>query len=109
MTIRRLAQTSVVGLTTHKSRSLLTILGIVIGITAIILIMSLGEGATNLILGQIQSIGAKIIAIVPGRQPKGPTDILATFTDSLKQRDFEALRNRSNVPHALREDLRRIS
>ena len=100
MTIRRLAQTSVVGLTTHKSRSLLTFLGIVIGITAIILIMSLGEGATNLILGQIQSIGAKIIAIVPGRQPKGPTDILATFTDSLKQRDFEALRNRSNVPHA---------
>lgn len=99
MTFKHSVKTAIGGLKTHKSRSALTILGIVIGITAIILVMSLGEGAQNLILGQIQSIGAKTIAVVPGKQPKGPADIIATFTDSLKEKDLEALRKKSNVPH----------
>jgi putative ABC transport system permease protein len=81
-------------------RSLLTILGIVIGITAIILIASLGQGAQNLILGEIQGIGAKTIGVVPGRQPKGLSDFASTFTDSLKPRDYEALKKKENVPHA---------
>lgn len=95
-------KTSVSGLTTHKSRSLLTILGIVIGVAAIIIIMSLGQGAENLILGQLQSFGSKVIAIIPGREPKGPADIMATFTDSLKDRDLKSLSNKNNVPHAAR-------
>ncbi len=100
MTVRHLLRVSGTGLLVHKSRSFLTVLGIVIGIAAIILVMSLGQGAKNLILGQIRSIGAKVIAIVPGREPRGPTDLLATFTDSLKAGDLEILRNRNNVPHA---------
>jgi len=99
MTLRHSFQTALTGLRTHKSRSALTILGIVIGITAIILVMSLGEGAQKLILGQIQSIGAKTIAVLPGRQPKGPTDIIATFTDSLRQKDLVALERKSNAPY----------
>jgi len=93
-------KTAVVGLKTHKSRSLLTILGIVIGITSIILVLSLGQGAQNLILSEIQSIGPKMISIMPGRQPKGVTDIFSIFADSLKQNDLEALSNKGNVPHA---------
>lgn len=93
--------TAVKGLKTHKSRSALTILGIVIGVTAIMLVMSLGEGAQNLILNQIRGIGSKTIAIVPGRQPKGPTDVIQTFSDSLKERDLESLRRRENVPDAV--------
>lgn len=87
------------GLKTNRSRSALTILGIVIGITAIMMVMSLGEGAQNLILGQIQSIGSKTIAVVPGRQPKGIMDSLSVFTDSLKERDLTALEKKENVPH----------
>lgn len=100
MNLRQLGKTSLTGLGTNKSRSFLTILGIVIGITAIIIVMSLGQGAQNLILGQIQSIGSRVIAIVPGRQPTGPTDFISMFTDSLKGRDLVALQNKSNVPHA---------
>jgi putative ABC transport system permease protein len=93
-------KTSFAGLRTHKSRSLLTILGIVIGITAIILVMSLGQGAQNLILSQIRGqVGSSVIEIAPGRQPKGPTDFLSMFSDSLKQKDVEALMKKSNVPH----------
>ncbi len=96
----KLFPTAIVGLSTHKSRSLLTILGIVIGITAIILVMSLGEGARGLILGQIQSIGSKVIVVIPGREPSGPSGFLSTFTDSLKEHDVDSLRDRRNVPGA---------
>src|SRR3989344_5097466 len=94
------AKIAFAGLKTNKTRSALTILGIVIGVTAIIMVVSLGQGAKNLILGQIEGIGARTIGIIPGRQPKGPTDILATLTASLKERDFAALGRKENVPHA---------
>ena len=100
MTITYTLKSAITGLKSHKSRSILTILGIIIGITAIILVMSLGQGAQNLILGQIQSIGPKLIAVVPGRQPKGPTDIFSIFADSIKQKDLEAIQKKANVPHA---------
>ncbi len=94
--------TAIGGLRTNKARSILTILGIVIGIMAIIIIVSLGQGAQNLILGQIQSIGAKTIAVVPGRETSGPSDFLSVFADSLKERDLQSLERPSNVPYATR-------
>src|SRR3990167_2868090 len=89
------------GLKTNKTRSALTILGIVIGITAIIMVMSLGQGAQNLILGQIEGLGSKTLVIIPGREPSGPTDpsvVETLLSDSLKERDLKALQKKENVP-----------
>ena len=93
-------KTAVSGLKTHKSRSALTITGIVIGISSIIVIMSLGQGAKNLIVGQIQGLGAKTIAILPGKEPTGFSDLSVLFSDSLKQRELDALKQKTNVPNA---------
>ncbi len=87
------------GLKTNKTRSFLTILGIVIGITAIILVMSLGAGAQNFILSQVQGLGTKTVAVIPGRQPKGPSDSAQLFSDSLKEKDLLELKKKSNVPN----------
>lgn len=76
----------------------MTILGIVIGITAIILVMALGQGAQQLILGQLQGMGSKTIVVIPGKQPSGPSDIGQIFSDSLKQRDLDLLKRKDNVP-----------
>lgn len=86
------------GLEAHKSRSALTILGIVIGVAAIILVVSLGQGAQNLILGEIQGLGTKTVAVIPGRQPSGPSDAAQIFSDSLKEKDLVALKRKENVP-----------
>jgi len=100
MTLSYSFKTAVAGLKRNKSRSVLTILGIVIGITAIMLVMSLGQGAKNLIVGEIQGqVGSRVIEIAPGKQPKGPTDIFSMFSDSLKQKDVDALSQKSNVPY----------
>ena len=93
-------KTAVKGLTTHKSRSSLTILGIVIGITSIILVMSLGQGAQNLILSQIKGLGATTVTIIPGKISFGPSTAANTLNDSLKEKDLNLLKNRANVPHA---------
>ncbi|HEY4523443.1 MAG TPA: ABC transporter permease [Candidatus Paceibacterota bacterium] len=98
MTIKYSIKTAANGLRTNKSRAALTILGIVIGITSIILVMSVGQGATNLILSQIQGLGSKTIAILPGRSPSGPSDVAQLFSDSLKEKDLELIKRKENVP-----------
>jgi putative ABC transport system permease protein len=90
--------TSLTGLTTNRSRSILTILGIVIGITAIMLVVSLGAGAQQLILSQVQGLGTQTIAVIPGREPTGPSDVSSLYSDSLKPKDIIALQNKANVP-----------
>lgn len=98
MTIKHYIKMSATALRTNKARSFLTILGIVIGIAAIILIVSLGQGAQKLILSQIQGLGSKSIIVVPGRQLDGPPT--AVGLDSLREKDLIALQNKINVPHA---------
>ena len=83
----------------NRTRSALTILGIVIGITAIMMMMSIGKGAENLILNEIGGLGAETIIIRPGKEPTGPSDLGNTlFSDSLKKRDLEFLKRKENVP-----------
>lgn len=87
------------------ARSLLTILGIVIGIVAIVLVVALGQGAQSLILSEIEGIGANAVIVRPGREPQGPTGVAETIlSDSLTDRDIVALRNKQNVPGAVSVD-----
>ncbi len=98
MTLSHTFATSLRGLSTNRSRSILTMLGIVIGITAIMLVVSLGAGAQELILSQVQGLGTQTIAVIPGREPTGPSDMASLYSDSLKQKDIVALKNEANVP-----------
>ncbi len=98
MTFSEYLHTSITGLTTNRVRSSLTVLGIVIGIAAIILIVSLGQGAQKLILSQVQGLGTKSIIVVPGRQLQGPPTTVGL--ESLKEADLAALQKKYNVPHA---------
>ncbi|MEK7093242.1 MAG: ABC transporter permease [Patescibacteria group bacterium] len=94
-----LIKTSLGALGANKGRSALTILGIVIGVAAIVLIMSLGAGAQTVITGQLGGLGADLVVVRPGRQPTGPSDFAQTlFANSLKARDVELLRQKTNVP-----------
>ena len=58
--------TALVGVATHKLRSFLTILGIVIGVAAVISLMSIGRGAQASILARIGTLGSDLITISPG-------------------------------------------
>jgi macrolide transport system ATP-binding/permease protein len=55
-----------VALVSHRMRTLLTMLGIVIGITSVVSIVAIGEGAKRYVLKDIQAIGSNTIDIFPG-------------------------------------------
>lgn len=55
----------------NKLRSMLTVLGIVIGVTAVIALLALGQGATASITSQIESIGTNLVFISPGSTRQG--------------------------------------
>ena len=86
------------GLIQNNLRSLLTILGIVIGIAAIIIVTSVGQAAQQLVVNQFSGLGSRTVLVGAGREPKGPSDLFEFFTNTLKDRDVKALINRSNVP-----------
>jgi len=99
MRIKHAFKNVFIGLKTNKSRSFLTVLGIVIGITSIILIMSIGQSAKDLILNEIKAMGGNFVSINPGKEMKGPQDIAGMMNnDSLKDRDVRALKDKNNVP-----------
>jgi putative ABC transport system permease protein len=58
-------------LRTNKMRSFLTMLGIIIGIAAVIAMMAVGTGASYVISQQIASIGSNIILVMPGSTTSG--------------------------------------
>jgi putative ABC transport system permease protein len=51
----------------YKGRSFLTMLGIIIGISSVVTVVSLGEGLKNQVVGQINQLGNDVITIRPGR------------------------------------------
>ena len=62
MNIIHLLKTSIISLATNKFRTVLTVLGVVIGIASVIVVFSAGAGIENLITGQVESFGTDIIS-----------------------------------------------
>ncbi|AIO69166.1 macrolide ABC transporter ATP-binding protein/permease MacB [Burkholderia oklahomensis] len=56
-----------IALVSHRLRTLLTMLGIIIGITSVVSIVAIGEGAKRYMLDEIGSIGTNTINVYPGR------------------------------------------
>src|SRR5688500_3479416 len=68
-------------LTRNLMRSLLTMLGIVIGVAAVIAIVTLGNGATQSVTSQVSSLGEKLLFINPGAgQGNGQAGSVRQFT-----------------------------
>lgn len=84
----------------RKGRSLLTILGIVIGVAGVIIIISLGAGAQSLILDQVTKLGSNLLYIVPSKSPENGPQTQGLVITTLVSSDIEALRSPSRVPHA---------
>lgn len=100
-----LIRTSLQALSRNKGRSFLTIFGIVIGVSAIMIVMSIGGSATKLIVKEVQSFGSENVFINPGK----PSDGLFSFSGqsaamllkSLTEKDLEDLKKKANIPDAV--------
>ena len=66
MYLSKTIKTSLDNLVLQKSRSFLTMLGIIIGVAAVISIMAVGASAQDLLLSQVRSMGSNLIGVLPG-------------------------------------------
>ena len=80
----------------NKLRSLLTMLGIIIGVAAVIAMLALGSGAQEAVNSRIASLGTTLVTVTPGQVFTGG---VASATDRarLEVEDAEALRDRGTV------------
>jgi putative ABC transport system permease protein len=79
-------------LTAHRLRSFLTLLGIAVGIAAVILLTSIGEGVHRFVLAEFTQFGTNVIEIAPGKtRASGGPGGLQTTVRLLTLEDAEAL------------------
>ncbi|MEA2088525.1 MAG: ABC transporter permease [Patescibacteria group bacterium] len=91
----------ILGLLNNKLRSFLTMLGIIIGVAAVIIIISVGAGAQSLIFAQIESLGTDLIGVLPGKSEKDapPSAAMGIVITTLTYEDAMALKDKKNVPN----------
>ncbi len=88
------------GISTHKLRSLLTMLGIVIGVTAVIILLAVGKGTTESVVSRISSLGANTLFISPGFTQSSGVRTAFGSANTLTQEDATAiLADVSNVEY----------
>lgn len=61
----------------NKTRSILTMLGIIIGVASVILLVSIGQGLQKYITDQFEQLGANLVVVVPGKVGRGNGNALA--------------------------------
>lgn len=72
MRIRESFRSSFKSLLHNKLRSFLTMLGIIIGIFSVIMLTSIGEGIKDQVTSQVESLGANLLYVFPGKVEVGP-------------------------------------
>ena len=85
------AVTALDSLRANKLRSALTVLGIVIGVAAVISLVSIGRGARAFITSQIQSMGTNLVFVRPGSAQQGGVGGAAGSAPTLTEEDAAAL------------------
>jgi putative ABC transport system permease protein len=75
----------------NATRSLLTMLGIIIGVGAVITSMAIGSGAQAAVLAQIESLGANLVVVIPGATSQGGVNLGGGSRTTLKLPDATAI------------------
>lgn len=97
MKLYRLLFDALENLNANKLRSMLTVLGIVIGVAAVIAMLSIGRGAQASITAQIESIGTNLVYVSPGSTSQDGVRSAAGSAGTLTLGDAEALASLPNI------------
>lgn len=103
--INEAIKTALRALRTNLFRTALTLLGIIIGVAAVITMLAVGQGSQQEVLDQIKAMGTNLLSIRPGAPGLRGTSDVITLTPS----DAEAIEELANVEIALAERNSRLT
>ena len=72
-------------------RSFLTVLGIVIGVSAVIAMVTVGQGSTDQVEADVSTLGTNLLMIRPGQPSQGPGSGVGGSAASLTLKDVDAI------------------
>ena len=78
-------------LATNRMRTLLTMLGVVIGVCAVVIMMAVGRGAQSMVNQSISSMGSNLLIVFPGSQTSGGVRFGAGAAQTLTVSDAQAI------------------
>ena len=97
MNIKNLLKVALKALNNNKMRCFLTMLGVIIGVGAVIAMLAIGQGSKNSIKAQISEMGSNMIMIFPGTQNRGGVRQSSDDMQTLKPADYEAIVNQATT------------
>lgn len=101
MNYQNLFKIAIRAIAANKMRSFLTALGIIIGIAAVITMLAIGQGSKASIKANIAEMGSNMIMIHPGADMRGGVRQDASSMETLKQTDYEAIKDECNYISAI--------
>lgn len=110
MKLQDLFQETFIAISSNKARSGLTILGIVIGISSVIAMVSIGQGAAGQIQSSIEGLGSNLLTVIPGvvEPGRGIVSSGRGSAQTLKNEDTEVLKQIAGVAYISPEFQRRF-
>jgi putative ABC transport system permease protein len=100
MDISQTLRVAIFSLSANKLRSALTILGMAIGVGAVITLMAIGQGAQASVQQQFNSLGTNLVFVQPGTTSSGGIRQQAGNVNTLTYQDAQAIEDPTNVPDA---------
>jgi putative ABC transport system permease protein len=91
MNLSNLLKIALKALNNNKMRCFLTMLGVIIGVGAVIAMFAIGQGSKNSIKAQISEMGSNMIMIFPGAEQRGGVRQSSSDMQTLKPSDYEAI------------------
>jgi len=97
MIFTSLFETAWHALVTHRMRSFLTMLGMVIGVAAVILMLAIGQGAQAMVRSSIESMGSNLFIIMSGATTAGGARVAGGMAPTLTFSDADAIRGLDDI------------
>jgi putative ABC transport system permease protein len=95
-----LVKSAITTIKQNKFRTFLTMLGIIIGVTSVIIMLAIGEGSKQSIQESISSMGSNMLMVHPGAEQQGGMRMDRSLSQSLKLTDYDALKaNGKNIKY----------
>jgi len=101
MNVTQLLQTCFRSILRNRMRSLLTSLGIIIGVGSVIIMVALGEGSQRAIESRITAMGTNLLQIQPRRQVSRSGQQVMMRVNAFSKKDIEKLKNESSFAAAI--------
>lgn len=93
MNLTNLLKVAITAIMSNKSRTLLSTLGIIIGVAAVITMMAIGEGSKESIRSELSKMGTNLITVRPGGERRGGVRLDPSSMQTLKSADVESIRD----------------